>query len=196
MERKRPLGVTILGILFIIGGALSVLSVSFYFIKGLKGGPQFNVERYREFIFKNRQPTQEEIKEFEESVPRIEKMFQAQNEAAGNPYIRAFKIWNLIMGAIGFVLGIGLLRLKEKARRWTIVFQVVAAVIGSIGGYVSMKIAFDTMVKHMPDAFPEEMSRRFVVPGMTVFQVLILGIIAAAVIFYLTRSKVKEQFLQ
>ncbi|MBD3245654.1 MAG: hypothetical protein GF333_01420 [Candidatus Omnitrophica bacterium] len=93
MEQKRPLGVTVLGILntCLFGAG------SFLFIVYLRQNP----ELYREFLTES---------------------FQRSGVEFAGEFVRAIPLWYAIFPLIYFALGMGVLRGKEWARKGTVYF--------------------------------------------------------------------------
>lgn len=193
MAVKRPLGLKILGGLIIVGSLISMITI-FLFIIGVTGKiPKIDVEKMREQYFRDHALTEKNITEFENMAPQLEKMNLAEKAIIAHPVIRGLQWWNLLVSIILLVLGIGLLMLKEKARSAMIIFQPFFVVSAGIETYLSWNIIYDLSKKYEPD-FPGTIPKSLLVLGPAIFKVLIVGAIAALIIWYLNRLKVKEQF--
>jgi hypothetical protein len=194
VDKKRSIGVTILAVFMIIGGAISTISLPFYFIKMFGPEPQFSVEKYRELMLKGRQPTAEQLKEFETKVVlQFEKTMKVQKEISRNVTIALMQFIYLLTGVLALVFGIGLMRLQEDARQWTIIYQVVSSVVGIICQFTMMKIILGISAKYMPELYTGKGAPGMVYLPMAV-GVCIVGLITWFIVSFLSRPSVKEQF--
>jgi hypothetical protein len=191
MAGQRPLGIKILGGLFVIWGLISLITGTLSVLRGPVDTSRISVEMYRQQFFKNVPETKENIKKFEQMVPQFEKMVQAQKEMMDHPLNKIRKPWQLFTAFAWLILGIGLLMLKEKARFGTIVFQVVSTVVESI----FLFIGYNIMMKSVANTAAVEGSDSFFRLLPLMIGLLWFVVSTLLIIWYLNRPKVKEQFV-
>jgi hypothetical protein len=190
MAGQRPLGIKILGVLFVIWGLISVITGTLSMLRGPVDTSRISVEMYRKQFFKNVPETEENIKKFEQLAPQFERMVQVQKEMIDHPLNKIRRPWQLFTALAWLILGIGLLMLKEKARFATIVFQVVSTVAESIFLFVGYNI----MLKSVANTAAVEGTGSFLRLMPLMVALLFFGSSTVLIIWYLSRSKVKEQF--
>lgn len=196
MEKKRSVGVTILAISLILMGISNLLSYALYttFISGIES--PFTAEMYREFMLRSTPlMSQEGIEQFEREVmPFFEKMSQAQNEMVGSNFWDGILKMNTVVGVIVFIFGIGLLRLKEYARRGTVILMWLLIPTITIFMYMAMCNMIEITAKYLPEINRTPVTISCFLPIMAIFQGLIISSVNLVVVYFLTRPKVKEQF--
>jgi len=141
---KKPIGVTVFGILVIIFAALGILGTLFSFLAfGLMA-----------------------------NLPMFQQMPMQYNMA----YMLFSLISSLIMGVLGLIAGIGILKLKNWARVLLIVFAIVMIVLGLVSLIYSgmMNIGIGII---------------FVIMGF-IFSIVYYGLI----LWYFNKKKVKIVF--
>jgi hypothetical protein len=100
---------------------------------------------------------------------------------------------NLIGGIVALILGVALLKFKEWGRKSTIIFTILAIPIVSIYQYHYFKLMYSIPMRIEGAPGLEAISQK-IAPVITIVQVIMLSVVVAALIFYLTRPKVKEMF--
>jgi len=149
MEKKRSVKVTILAVLFILGGATNSISALFYFSGKYITQSEFSVDSYKDFIIKHNPHMSPQ--DLEKMTPSLEKMAQVQNELKNSNIFNIISVLNGVLGIIGLILGIGLFRLKEDARKGIIIFMLVSTPVMVIFNYISMKEMLRLTAKSMPE---------------------------------------------
>jgi hypothetical protein len=191
MAGQRPLGLKILGGLFVVWGLISSIFGVLYIINRPGNSPQVSVETYRQEFFKRVPRTEENVRKFEQMAPQLEKMAQAVNKRSNDPILKTQKGWNIFCSFVWLMLGIGLLMLKEKARIATIAFQLFSMVVESIFIYVG----YDIMLKTVVNAPVADRPNSFLMSLPLIIALFFFVLITFLVIWYLNQPQVKEQFV-
>jgi hypothetical protein len=117
-------------------------------------------------------------------------MVEAQNRFINSGAFKGMMLAHGIIGILYLVLGIGLLRLKEWGRKATIVFQVLSVPLMVI----FMWFMAGNFLNAIAEQSPEFDGMRQILPAFIAIQGLVVGLVAALIIRYLTRPRVKERF--
>ncbi|MFC1632258.1 hypothetical protein ACFL1I_06430 [Candidatus Omnitrophota bacterium] len=153
----------------------------------------YSIEAYKQGLLKaSPQLTKEE---FEKNIrPLVEHMFIAHNALLTSPKIRLFFIFNGCLGLITIILGIGLVRLRELARKATMIFFMLGVVLIPLLVNSFIVTISEIMSRHSPQLSAQQTIASAVLPILWLIQITFIGLIAAGVACYLVRPLVKEQF--
>lgn len=186
IKNKRSVGVTVLAILFIVCGLFSELSLVSLFTP--KSSYINTIEFYGQIIQKALPPTSaEEI----EMVGFVQKLIEAQKEFMNSRRFAFLSLFNIIIGIVFFVLGIGFLRRGEWSRIAAIIFHILLIPLFAVITHFLLQ-PFVKAVSILPGF--ENIKSAY--PVMLAIQVFFSAVLILPVVYYLTRPKIKEQFIQ
>ena len=190
-KEKRPVGIKVLAVLFIFSGIMGSLSF-FTFIMPQPQG-EITVERFREEALKRFPdiPAEEleNFKQFTEN-PFLKNVLEAQNEYINSPKYKFMLIITGLMSILLLVIGVGFLKLKEWSRKAAIFLHLINIPLFII----FMRSMFTPFLGAFQEGAPEFAEMKQVIPVMLTIQGVVITGMVLAIIYYLTRPKVKEHF--
>lgn len=187
--KKRSIGVTVWAVLFIFGGlmnASSIAGIMFY-----QQPMQFTHDTYKQ-SFSHLHPD----KDLDELLNRedVKQMILIQNKISSELYDNtSLTLWcvvNTVYGITLFIIGIGLLGLKEWSRKATLIFHIVLVPPYIVASEIYILRAVKIIMTHIPQL--KVVSS--LVPIMLGIQIIFTITMLIIIIYYFTRPKVKEQF--
>lgn len=189
MEKKRSTGITILSILFLIGGIISTTAIMGLIV--YRQPQELTAESYEQFLSNIPPKERDKLVNSEDFKNMIE--FQNKMLKSGLFDYKSmflFHLTNTISGLAMLILGIGLLRLKEWARKGVVLFYALFTFIWVIV-FDIYGIRFFNIVTENHEGFAEAKPPLLIMFGIQNFFMLIIAFI---IIYYFTRPKVKAQF--
>lgn len=185
-KEETPVGIIVLGWIFIVISLLNLIPSAYLLYKGRQNVGTQKKEMY-EMLERDKDMTQDKK---EKILKFIDSSAEYNKEVAADRMIKVNFVVHGVQYAILFIIGIGLLKHKEIARKSAIFYSIVIIPIALGLSYIVTIRSSQIMVKY----FPEAQQVQQVFPATILFSLTIYALITFLIIQYLTKPIVKEQF--
>ncbi len=170
MEKKIPAGVKALAVLFIVAGAMNLYFYVFFSVSQ----PHLTITVQDSYLPENTVQMYNAVVQ----LPIIDKMFKGFG----------------VLGCGYLLLGIGLFKLNNLARIATIILQVLLIPAAAIVSHLSIKHLAAVVYKYSSIDNEMEIILHVLPIIGPIFNEIVILVVSGVIIYYLTRSEVKEQF--